>query len=282
MSLDDLQISREQIHQWIVEDGALEDITTLAVIDPDTKATAVLIAKKPGVIAGLDIADAVFRYLDAYAVFEKKVNDGSMVDAGTIVARLEGRLRAMLSGERLALNLLQRCSGIATLTRKYVEAVNGTGAVILDTRKTTPGLRAVEKYAVRVGGGQNHRMSLKDMALIKDNHIKGAGGISEVVKQAKSFGLSPIEVEVTNIDELQQAIETGVDIVLLDNFSLDEVRKAVAIAKNKVVLEVSGSVTPEFAKEVARLGVERISVGAITHSAGSLDISMEVEKVWAQ
>ncbi len=261
----------------LAEDIGPGDATSEAILPPDLCLRAHIIAKQAGVVAGLPVAEAVFRRVDPSVQFTARVSDGARVEAGTVLAEVEGPARSLLAAERTALNFLQRLSGIATLTRRFVEAVAGTRAVILDTRKTHPGWRALEKYAVRMGGGQNHRMGLYDMILIKDNHIAAAGSITEAVRRARAARPDlPIEVEVKNLDELREALELPVDRIMLDNFDLESIRIAVRIAAGRVPLEVSGGVTLERVAELAATGVDYISVGALTHSAPALDISMDV------
>lgn len=262
----------------IAEDIATGDATSNAILSPDLRLEAHIIAKQEGVVAGLPIAEAVFRRVDVDLHVIHRIRDGESVTPGDRVAEVYGPGRTMLAAERIALNFLQRLSGVATLTRAFVDAVSGTQATILDTRKTHPGYRALEKYAVRMGGGQNHRMGLYDMMMIKDNHIDAAGSITKAVERARSKrpDLS-IEVEVRNLDELQEALALDVDQVMLDNMSLEEMREAVALVDGRVALEASGGVTLESVAAIAATGVDYISVGALTHSAPALDLSMKVQ-----
>lgn len=261
----------------VAEDIGPGDVTSEAILPPEQTLRAQLVIKEPGVVAGLPVAAAVFRRVDPTIRFTPRCRDGDRVAPGDVIAEVEGPARRLLAAERTALNFLQRLSGIATLTRRFVDAVTGTRAVILDTRKTHPGYRALEKYAVRMGGGQNHRMGLYDMVLIKDNHIAAAGSITEAVWRARSaYPHLPVEVEVQNLDQLREALELSVDRIMLDNFDLEEIRAAVQIAAGQVPLEVSGGVTLERVAVLAATGVDYISVGALTHSAPALDISMEV------
>lgn len=279
--LDDL------ILQALKEDAPHGDITTEAIVHEDATGKAIIVAKRDGVICGLPIAAKVFWLLDSGAVFEAKVREGEWISAGQILADVKGKLRALLTGERTALNFLQRLSGIATLTRRFVEKVAPYGVKIADTRKTTPLLRALEKYAVRCGGGVNHRFSLSDGVLIKDNHIRAAGSIAEAVKRVKTriHHLLRIEVEAQSLDQVREALECDVDAILLDNFSIDEIRQAVQITHDwshrtgrpKPLIEVSGGVTLDNVEAIAQTGIDLISVGALTHSAPALDISMEIE-----
>jgi len=259
--------------------GLAGDITTNAVISRDTVASGVFAARKPGVIAGLDVAAAAFHHLDPSVEFKAFVADGDRVDAGTKIARVSGSARALLSAERVALNFLGRLSGIATLTRRYVDAVAGTRAQIVDTRKTTPGLRALEKYAVRAGGGMNHRIGLFDAVLIKDNHIAVAGGIGQAIGAARAHvgHMVKIEVEVDTLDQLAEALEHRIDAVLLDNMTPDQLAEAVRIVGGRAITEASGGVNLDTVRAIAEAGVDLISVGALTHSATVLDIGLDIE-----
>ena len=261
------------------EDIGDGDVTTLSIVPADARGEGRLIAKASGVVAGLTVAQAAFQLVDENVHFEPLVAEGAQVKPGDLLARVSGPTRALLTGERTALNFLQRMSGIATLTRRFVDAVAGTGTVILDTRKTTPGLRAFDKWAVRLGGGQNHRFGLFDMALIKENHIVAAGGISAAVARVRAADTRgrPIEVEVTNLDELKEALALGVDRIMLDNMGLAEMREAVAITDGATPLEASGGASLETAAAIAATGVDFISVGKPTHSFVSLDISFLLE-----
>jgi nicotinate-nucleotide pyrophosphorylase (carboxylating) len=267
------------VRRTLEEDLGDGDVTTLCTIGPDAWVTGRVLAKAPGVIAGLRVARAVFERLDGRVRLVPRVADGEAVAARTIVAEISGPGQAVLSGERVALNFLQRMSGIATLTRRFVEAVRGTRAVILDTRKTAPGLRALDKWAVRLGGGQNHRMGLYDMVLIKDNHIAAVGSITEAVARVRSGDARhrPIEVEVTTLAELALALAAGVDRIMLDNMSCDEMREAVRITAGRIPLEASGGVRLDTVAAIAATGVDLISAGAITHSIAALDISLDLD-----
>lgn len=259
------------------EDLPEGDITSESVIPPSAVSEAVLLAKEAGVVAGLPVARRVFEIVDDRIAFQEKVEDGQLVGKGDVLAELRGPTIGLLGGERTALNFLQRLSGIATATRRYVDAVAGTGTKILDTRKTTPGLRGLEKYAVRMGGGQNHRLSLSDMVLIKDNHLRHVGSVVEAVRRARENvreGVK-IEVEVTTFEESREALAAGADIVMLDNMPMEEMKKAVAAFAGRVPIEASGNVSLERAREIAAIGVDYISVGALTHSPKALDISLE-------
>jgi nicotinate-nucleotide pyrophosphorylase (carboxylating) len=262
--------------------GPSGDVTSRFSIPAEARASARIVAKESGVIAGLPVAKAVFATVDNAIRFQEIVHEGGRVEAGSEVARLEGPSRALLAAERTALNFLQRLSGIATLTRRFVDAVEGTGATILDTRKTTPGLRQLEKYAVRVGGGRNHRFGLYDMILLKENHIAAAGGLREAVERcrkglAQEGGHVEIEVEVRSLAELDEALEMQVDRIMLDNFPLQDLRRAVEMTAGRVPLEASGGVRLENVRAIAETGVAYISVGALTHSAPALDLSMLIE-----
>ena len=261
------------------EDLGDGDVTTTCTIGPDAWVTGRFLAKAPGLIAGLEVVRAVFEHLDARVRLVPRVADGEAVGARTVVAEISGPGRAVLSGERVALNFLQRMSGIATLTHRFVEAARGTRAVILDTRKTAPGLRMLDKWAVRLGGGQNHRMGLYDMVLIKDNHIAAVGSITEAVARVRAGDAHhrPIEVEVTTLAELAEALVLGVDRVMLDNMGCEEMREAVRITAGRVPLEASGGVRLDTVTAIAATGVDLISAGAITHSVSALDISLELD-----
>jgi nicotinate-nucleotide pyrophosphorylase (carboxylating) len=256
------------------------DITTDAIIPADATATAAIVARESGVVAGLDLAEAAFKALDPDIRFTRIVADGGGVAAGGKIATVSGKTRAILSAERTALNFLGRLSGIATLTTSYVKAVEGTGARIACTRKTTPGLRALEKYAVRAGGGVNHRFGLYDAVLVKDNHIAAAGGIAGALARLKSrAGHSfRIEVEVDTLDQLAETLKFPIDAVLLDNMDVATLREAVKLVAGRVVTEASGGVTLENVREIASTGVDVISAGALTHSPRNLDSSLEWER----
>ena len=261
----------------LAEDVGEGDVTTEATVAPEAVGTAELLVKEPGVVCGLGVAEAVFRALDPDIRFEPLVREGAVVDRPTAVALVTGLERAILTGERVALNFLGRLSGIATLTRRYVDAVAGTEAAILDTRKTTPGLRALEKHAVACGGGQNHRFGLDDAVLLKDNHLRAAGSIAKAVEGVRATTDLPIEVECDTLEQLSEALDSGVDAILLDNMSSDELRAAVALGGGRVRLEASGGITLDTVRAVAETGVDEISVGALTHSARSLDVSLELK-----
>jgi nicotinate-nucleotide pyrophosphorylase (carboxylating) len=257
--------------------GTAGDITTDAIIPSDAEAEATIVARKEGVIAGLDLAEATFAALDPDMQFHRAVQDGARVEAAALLARVAGKTRALLTAERVALNFLGRLSGIATMTAAYVAAVEGTRARIACTRKTTPGLRALEKYAVRAGGGVNHRFGLYDAVLVKDNHIAAAGGLSNALGRLRTrIGhLVKIEVEVDTIDQLGEALAFPIDAVLLDNMDVAMLKEAVRLVAGRVKTEASGGVSLETVREIALSGVDLISVGALTHSATSLDLSLE-------
>jgi nicotinate-nucleotide pyrophosphorylase (carboxylating) len=257
--------------------GQAGDITTDSIVRVSASAEAEIIARKAGVIAGLDLAAASFKTLDPDAQFVADVNDGTKVAAATRIACVQGKARALLSAERAALNFLGHLSGIASLTGAYVAAVSGTKARIACTRKTTPGLRAFQKYAVRAGGGMNHRFGLYDAVLVKDNHIAAAGGLSQALEKlrARTGHLVKIEVEVDRLDQLDEALRFPIDAVLLDNMDLATLKKAVALVNGRVVTEASGGVTLETVRKIAETGVDLISVGTLTHSAPVLDLALE-------
>ncbi len=261
----------------LAEDVGEGDVTTEATVAPEAVGTAELLVKEPGVVCGLGVAEAVFRALDPDPRFEPLVAEGAVLGRPTAVALVTGPERAILTGERVALNFLGRLSGIATLTKRYVDAVAGTGVAILDTRKTTPGLRALEKHAVACGGGRNHRFGLDDAVLVKDNHLRAAGSIAKAVESVRATTDLPIEVECDTLKQVSEALDAGVDAILLDNMSPEELRAAVALARGRVRLEASGGVTLDTVRAVAETGVDEISVGALTHSARSLDVSLELK-----
>jgi nicotinate-nucleotide pyrophosphorylase (carboxylating) len=264
------------VREALAEDVGAGDITTDSLFDASAVGTAELLVKEHGVVCGLAAADTVFRCLDDDVEFEPLAHDGDLVDPRA-VARVRGGLRALLTGERTALNLLGRLSGVATLTRRYVDAIDGTGARILDTRKTTPGLRELEKYAVACGGGTNHRLGLYDAILVKDNHIRFAGGITAAVARLRAAGIGfPIQVEAETLADVREALSLGVDSILLDNMPPATLRLAVTLAGGRVPLEASGGITLDTIRDVAGTGVDFLSIGALTHSARSLDLSMEV------
>jgi nicotinate-nucleotide pyrophosphorylase (carboxylating) len=273
------------IGEFLAEDIGRGDITTQATVPPDVRGQGKFLAKEYLVVCGVSIAEAVFLHLDAEnPEIETSVNEGDEVEEGTVFATLKGYADVLLTGERVALNLLQRMSGIATLTRQYVKAVEGTKAQIVDTRKTTPGLRMLEKYAVTVGGGKNHRLGLDDGILIKDNHIALAGGITQAVSAAKNLAghLHKIEVEISNWAQLREALNAGADIVMLDNQTPEEAQKLVQMARDinpNVLIEGSGGMDLDKVRSYAEAGVDLISVGRLTHSARAVDISFKIQTI---
>jgi nicotinate-nucleotide pyrophosphorylase (carboxylating) len=257
--------------------GRAGDITAQACISPDARLDAVFAVRQRGVLSGLDCARLAILALDPQARFETRAADGDLLAPGAVAAFVSAKARALLSAERTALNLMGRLSGVATLTRAYVDAVQGTGARIVDTRKTTPGLRHLEKYAVRCGGGVNHRFGLDDAILIKDNHVAACGGVAEALNRARAFAghLTRIEVEVDSLDQLAQALPHRPDVIMLDNFTLADLERAVAMTDGQVTLEASGGVNLTTVRAIAETGVQVISVGALTHSAPVLDIGLD-------
>ncbi len=262
----------------IKEDMPSGDITTDNIIDENSNSEAKMIAKNSGVIAGLDIAKRVFELLDQNVKFEKHVSEGQWVNKGDVIVTIGGNTRALLKGERTALNILQRLSGIATKTREYADKIKHLKAKVVDTRKTTPGIRVLEKYAVRVGGGTNHRFCLSDGVLIKDNHIKAAGSIKKAIDLVsdKIPHTIKIEVETETIDEVLEAIDGKADIIMLDNMGLDIMQEAVKIINGKAIVEASGNVNLNSVVDIAETGVDIISVGSLTHSVNAFDISMKI------
>lgn len=269
----------EIIKTALLEDINYLDCATDYLIDEEQENTARFLAKSDGVLCGIDIALRVFRILQPQG-FEATVykHDGDLLEKGDIIAEIKGKTRALLKGERTALNLIQHMSGVATATRKAVDIVEGTNASIADTRKTLPGLRPLQKYAVTVGGGRNHRFNLSDAAMLKDNHVDAGGGIANAVAKLKQkLGhMTKIELEVRNLDELGQALEAGVDVIMLDNMSCEQMREAVEITNGRALLEASGGITDETLREIAETGVDIISMGALTHSVKAFDISLKI------
>ncbi|MBU3911854.1 MAG: carboxylating nicotinate-nucleotide diphosphorylase [Candidatus Omnitrophica bacterium] len=269
------------------EDIGSGDITTVVILEKDTSASANIIAKEDCVVAGIDVVRWVFDTMDDRTHFTTLCKDGDSVKKGKKVIHLKGSFKNILAGERVALNFLSRISGVATLTGKFVAKVKGTGAKILDTRKTMPGMRPLDKYAVRAGGGYNHRMGLWDGVLIKDNHINSSRLIAQsseedvikkLIKKARGKGHKNIEIEVNNLKEFQAALEAGADIIMLDNMKIEEIKKAVKVNGSRALLEVSGKVNLDNVRSIAKAGVDRISIGSLTHSAPSIDFSLEVYK----
>ena len=276
MTDDILNQIKPIIQNALTEDIGDGDVSTDCIIPPEATLTGQFMAKAEGIIAGLAVAQLTFALLNDRVSFTSDCSDGDYANNRTVIATVTGPGRALLSGERVALNLLQRMSGIATMTRHFVDAVVGTNAVILDTRKTAPGLRLLDKWAVELGGGQNHRFGLYDMVMIKDNHIAAAGGITEAVNRVRAADERhrPIEVEIKNLDELREALKLAVDRILLDNMSPAQMREAVQIAQGRTPLEASGNVNLDTVADIAATGVDFISVGALTHSVQAMDISL--------
>jgi nicotinate-nucleotide pyrophosphorylase (carboxylating) len=273
----DPALYREIVRRALAEDLGWGDVTTEAVVPGDLRARGVIMAKSACVVAGLDVAAEVFAQLDPACVFERKCTDGDRCAPGTIVAEIRGRAASMLTAERTALNFVQRLSGIATLARRFVDAAGGE-ITILDTRKTTPTLRALEKYAVRAGAGTNHRGGLDDGVLIKDNHIRLAGGVRQAVTRMKAADPEmPIEVEAQCLEQVDEAIEAKADIILLDNLSTEAIHEAVKRVNRRAQIELSGGVTLERIPELAKTGANYVSVGALTHSAPAADLSFEID-----
>jgi nicotinate-nucleotide pyrophosphorylase (carboxylating) len=277
-------LTREQltarVREALDEDGAFNDVTTIATVRSDRRARAALVARQPGTVAGLPFALETFRLLDPKVSMRLDAEDGTRVDRGNTVIYISGHARAMLSAERVALNFLQRLSGIATLTAQYVQAVRGTRARILDTRKTTPGWRNLEKYAVRAGGGQNHRMDLANSVLIKDNHLASVdGNVGLAVKRAREIAPvgAKIEIECANESQVEKAVEAGADIILLDNMPQDLLRHCVQLVAGRALLEASGGVNIHNVRAIADTGVDMISVGALTHSAPAMNLALDFE-----
>ncbi len=271
-----MQKVRMIVKNALGEDLGTGDITTENVIKKYETSKAEIFFKEDGVLAGLPVAELVFKELDDEVEFSILKEEGETVKIGDKVAEISGRTQSILKGERLALNFLQRLSGIATNTRDHVKKIEGTGARVVDTRKTTPNLRILEKYAVRVGGGTNHRMGLYDAVLIKDNHIRSAGGVKEAIEKVKTGHTVKIEVEIESIDEIEEALEAGAHIIMLDNMEADEMREAVEIIGDRAIIEASGGITIENIRDVAETGVDMISVGALTHQIRSIDISLDL------
>jgi nicotinate-nucleotide pyrophosphorylase (carboxylating) len=268
-----MELTGVDVGEWLAEDLGDGDATSSAVVDGSERCQAQILFKEAGVVCGIEVAAAVFEATGAR--LRPLVSDGDRVDEPRVIADVDGPARSVLAGERLALNLVGRLSGVATLTRRYVDAVEGTGVQILDTRKTTPGLRALEKYAVRCGGGVNHRLGLYDGILIKDNHLRLAGSIRSAVERASGTGF-PVEVECETLEQVREALDAGADRLLLDNMTVSELVRAVEVCDDRAELEASGGVSLENVREVAETGVDFVSVGALTHSARALDVSLEV------
>lgn len=270
----------EKIKSWLAEDMPYGDVTSDPLFPDSHQSTGTFVAKEDGCVAGLLVAQRVFKVLSDHVTMTVLVEEGDRVTKGTPIAKISGRTRDILKGERLALNLMQRMSGIATMTHKYVEKLEGTDTRIVDTRKTTPGLRELEKYAVRMGGGYNHRFNLSDGVMLKDNHIEAAGSITNAVAQVRASlsHMTKIEVEVENLEQFEEALAAGAEVILLDNMDTETMSKAVAMKRGDVVLEASGNITIERLAEIAATGVDIISSGALTHSVKSLDISLDLHR----
>ncbi|HTJ62975.1 MAG TPA: carboxylating nicotinate-nucleotide diphosphorylase [Alphaproteobacteria bacterium] len=272
-------VIRQAVQRALDEDIGRGDITTDALIAAAEAGSARLVARQDGIIAGMDFAEAAFRILEGNALFEHRVDDGQPVTAGTVVGRVTAKVRTLLSAERVALNFLTHMSGIATLTGRYVAAVAGTKARIVDTRKTLPGLRVVQKYAVKAGGGANHRFALDDAAMLKDNHIAAAGGIGQAIRQVRAANGHMVKIccEVDRIDQIEEALGAGVDVLLLDNMTPAQLGEAVKLIGGRAVVEASGGVSLDTVAAIAASGVDVISVGRLTHSAPVLDIALDFE-----
>lgn len=271
----------EVVKRALAEDIGSGDVTTNSIIPPEATTNGYIYAKEKGIIAGLPVAALVFETLDPRIVFTPQKRDGDRVEPGDVLAKLEGPARSILTGERVALNLLQRLSGIATKTASLVENLIYYNTAVVDTRKTTPGLRVLEKYAVRVGGGQNHRFGLYDAVLIKDNHIKVAGGIKKAIALARKNvpHTMKIEVEVEDMQGVQEALEAKADIIMLDNMDLETMREAVKMVNGQALVEASGGITEDMLLEIAKIGVDLVSMGGLTHSVKALDISLDVGEI---
>jgi len=272
----------ELIGRALKEDIGHGDITTESLIPEGMQASGVFVAKSAGILAGINVSRAVFRYLEPGITFETFKTDGDTLAAGDVIARVTGKAATLLTGERVALNFLQRLSGIATKTRRMVELIKYLPAELVDTRKTTPGLRVLDKYAVAVGGARNHRFGLYDGVMIKDNHIKAVGSITGAVSAARQKipHTIKVEVEVENLEQLEEALQARADIILLDNMDIEQMKKAVEITAGRALLEASGGINEDTLAEVAKSGVDFISSGALTHSAVSLDISFNLTETW--
>lgn len=272
-----LQLDK-QIQDWLAEDIGSGDITTLALVPAAAKTNAIIHAKDSGILAGIDVARRVFELLDKDIQFDAKLADGAALTNGSIIAEIKGNAQAILTGERLALNLLQHLSGVATSTHKLAAIAAPFGAKLVDTRKTTPGMRLLDKYAVKAGGGANHRLGLYDAMLIKDNHIQVAGSITEALNRAHDYAshMTKIEIEVESLAGVKEALAGKADVIMLDNMSIADMTEAVKIINKQAVVEASGGISEATLADVAKTGVDVISVGALTHSVKALDISMDI------
>jgi nicotinate-nucleotide pyrophosphorylase (carboxylating) len=272
-----LRIAAQVVSLAIAEDVGRGDLTTDTLIDVDARSSARIMAREPGIVAGLDLAEQAFQQMRSNGVFERVLADGDRVAAGDVVANVEGQTRALLSAERVALNFLTHLSGVATLTNRYVEAVKGTKARIIDTRKTLPGLRALQKYAVRAGGGANHRFGLDDAVMLKDNHIIAAGGIAPAITRVRAGIGHMVKIccEVDRLDQIEPALTAGADVILLDNMDPATLAQAVRLIGGRAIAEASGKVSLETVRAIAESGVDVISIGKLTHSAPALDIALD-------
>lgn len=278
--ISDTKNVKDLIKKAFDEDVRTGDVTTNAIVGESACAEAVWISKEKGRVAGLEIARLVYEWLDSKITWNPHIEDGDIVDISSEIVTIKGSGRAILTAERIALNIAQRMSGIATITNKFVEAVKPYNAQILDTRKTAPGFRQLDKYAVKAGGGTNHRMGLYDLAMIKDNHIEAAGSITKAVSKVRSRDPEiRIEVETTTIEEVKEALKAGADIIMLDNMNSDLMSEAVALIDGRAETEASGNITLERVRDVAETGVDYISVGALTHSVQAFDISQQIKKI---
>lgn len=276
----DESLVKELIDRTFEEDISSGDVTTNSIVDETSIAEATWISKENGTVAGLEIAPIVFQKLDPQLEWNYLLKDGNEVEVGDEILKMNGSCRAILTAERIALNIVQRMSGIATMTSKYVKAIEDYSTTILDTRKTVPGLRILDKHAVAAGGGRNHRMGLFDLVMIKDNHIVAAGGISEAVQKVRAKQLDlRVEVETTMLNQVKEALSAGADIIMLDNMSSEQMKEAVSLINNSAETEASGNITLENVREVAQTGVDYISVGALTHSVKAFDISQKLENI---
>jgi nicotinate-nucleotide pyrophosphorylase (carboxylating) len=279
----DLRAIQPIVERALREDIGYGDITTESIVKEHVAAKAVLIAKDPGVIAGLPVAEMAFRLIDERLALTRVIGEGEQIAAGQVLLEIEGPARSILTAERVALNFIQRMSGIATKTARLVDLIRYYNAKISDTRKTTPGLRVLEKYAVSVGGGKNHRFGLYDAVLIKDNHIAIAGGVKQAIMAVRHHipHTMKVEVEVENLDQIDEALEVKADIIMLDNMNLEEMREAVDRIAGRAIVEASGNITEESIVDVAKTGVDYISIGALTHSVKALDISLDIQTTLA-
>ncbi|WP_303225619.1 carboxylating nicotinate-nucleotide diphosphorylase [uncultured Acidaminococcus sp.] len=271
----------KQLEEWLAEDVGSGDLTSEALLPEGAVTTGIIHAKDTGILCGVDVARQVFRVLDPSLTFEALAKDGDKLEPGTLIAKVTGSARSVLTGERLALNLLQHLSGIATRTRKLADLAKPYGTRVVDTRKTTPGLRLLEKYAVRTGGGHNHRLGLYDAILIKDNHIAVAGGVKEALVRAKAYAshMTKIEIEVESLAQAKEALEGGADVIMLDNMAPEAMKECVRMIGHRAVVEASGGIDEHNLEAAAAAGVDVISIGALTHSVKALDISLDVGEI---